>query len=123
MSKAYLKSVSSRRLRSQEGYLMLEMLIALGAMATFSLSVGILQAYTAMIQKDAMHYFHAVTLIDATFEALQRGQLPPSDVMISLTLAHNPSYDDHLDIVTVSAQWHDTRGNKRTIHITGGILL
>ncbi len=117
-----LKSLARRAFRLREGYLMLEMIIALGCMAAFSLSVGFLQTYSTMIQKDASSYLYAVTAIHKTFETLQRGEQLFSDTRMNITVRYHPSDKKGLDIVTISAQWQDSRDKKKTVTIAGALL-
>ena len=108
-----------RCLEHRLGYLMIEFLVALAAMMMFSLFLGLLQAHAVAMHRQSYNYLAALTLIDATFEALQRGQAAPVDKNIALSVNKKDTEKKNLILVTVEARWQERNNKKRAITIEG----
>lgn len=109
---------------AKQGFLILELVVALGAFSFFCIVVGWVHVTTIMRQKDALNYLQAVTEINHTFELLQQKKVAPlkpsNDIAIDIQYMGN-LIKAHEGVI-ITASFNDAHNTRRSIAIEGAIL-
>lgn len=108
------------------GFLLIELLIALAAVAVFSASVAFIQAQAWGWQREAQRYFQAVTLAAEVLEQAQRDSrmlhtvAKPEGMEVTTTIER---WDSRVpfSLVTVCVSWKSGMRPAQVI-ITGGVV-
>lgn len=116
-----------RKKTQERGFLLIEMMIALAAVAIFSGMVAYLQGQSWSWRHDARCYLEATTLAAAYFEHAQRDissieVLNKNSNFTVNTRLEKPDETIPFQLLTVTLSWRTARGIKQEISITGGIV-